>query len=576
MHRFKTIRCRVLAGLTAAAGVLGSSASAQQPPAAPPSPPVADVKIDKSTGSLIVPLSGAVRFDPKGGPIVDTFVGKDDVIQARPDPASPAVVILTGRSPGATQLTITYANKDKPRGVYDVIVQPDYDLLRSVIRRTVPTANVEVVAGVGNSIILTGFVTRPEDTDTIIRIASAAVGASTQNIINNIQVGGAQHVLIDVTFAQVDRTELRERGFDFAVGGTEATFRSTVSGLLTSSGLNLSGTGGVGGSTSANIQIGLLPPSVFGALRALKSEGIAKFLSEPKVITQSGRPAFFRAGGQQATIGPAAGITGPGVVLEEVGTELEVLPLVFGNGKIYLEVNPRFRTVNNGRGVTVGGSFTPGFNEQQTRSSILLESGQTYAIGGLLETDQQGSTQKVPWLGDLPWVGSLFSIARYNTRETELLILVTPRLVDALDCNQVPHRMPGQNSRAPDDYELFLEQLLEAPRGQRQVWTASGFVPAYRCHTTGSQFPCVGNVCVGGRTGCSPASGCGAFGGAGIANQVPTTLPAQQLPAAVPQVVPTEAVAPTGFPAAPTTLPADPAPVPGTIPDLAPVPAVPE
>lgn len=551
MHRLPYIRRRVLAGLAAAAGMLGSAAAAQQPaaPGAPPAPPVANVRVDKATGALIVPLAGAVRFDPGTNlPIIDTFVRNDDVLQARPDPLNPKVLILTGRTSGATQLQLTFADKNRGPVTYDVVVQPDYELLRSVIRRTVPTANVDVVAGVGNSIILTGYVTRPEDADTIVRIASAAVGANPQNIINSLQVGGAQHVLVDVTFAQVDRTELRERGFDFLVGGTEGRFASTVSGLISTQTATLAGIGNATLSPSANLQIGILPPQIFGALRALRAEGIAKFLSEPKVITQSGRPAFFRAGGQQATIGPAAGITGPGVVLEDVGTELEVLPLVFGNGKIYLEVNPRFRTVNNGRGVTVGGSFTPGFNEQQTRSSILLESGQTYAIGGLLETEQQGSTQKVPFLGDLPWVGTAFSLARYQTRETELIILVTPRLVDALDCCQVPGRLPGQETRAPDDYELFLEQLIEAPRGQRQVWTPGGYVPAYRCHTTGTQFPCVGNLCVGGRLGAGPAAGCGPAGCGTTAAGHVTAAP----------VVQTEATEP----AAPTTPAPDLIPVP--------------
>ena len=556
MHRLTYIRRRVLAGLAAAAGMLGASAAAQ-PPANPaaPAPPVADVRVDQKTGALLVPLAGAVRFDPKTGKaIADTFVRNDDVLQARPDPRDPKVLILTGRTSGATAMRLTYT--DKTIADYDVVVQPDYDLLRSVIRRAVPTANIEVIAGVGNSIILSGYVTRPEDSDTIQRIASAAVGANTQNIVNTLQVGGAQHVLIDVTFAQVDRTELRDRGFDFAVGGTEARFTSTVSGLLQSTTSGLAGIGNLTVNPSANVQVGILPPQIFGALRALRSEGIAKFLSEPKVITQSGRPAFFRAGGQQAVISPSAGITGPGVALENVGTELEVLPLVFGNGKIYLEINPRFRTVNNGRGVSIAGSFSPGFNEQQTRSSILLESGQTYAIGGLLESEHQGSTQKVPFLGDLPWIGAAFSRATYSTRETELLILVTPRLVDALDCTQVPNRMPGQETRAPDDYELFLESLLEAPRGQRQVWTAGGYVPAYRCHTTGGQFPCVGNLCVGGRygAGCGTTAGCGPVGGTVIAGQTPAAHP--QTPVANPPVFQTEATAPADAQVTPATDPA--------------------
>jgi pilus assembly protein CpaC len=498
------LRRRVLAGVAILAGMTGGAAVAQQPAPLP----AAEVKIDKNTGSLIVPLGGTVRFDVKK-PITDTLVRNEDVLLARPDPMSPSVLLLTGRLAGATQITITFT--DKTRAVYDVVVQPDYDLLRSVIRRTVPTATVDVVPGVGQVIILTGFVTRPEDSDTIMRIASSAVGGNVNNIINALQIGGAQHVLIDVVVAQVDRTELRERGINFGIQGTTVGFSSVLGSLAVSTigaGAGAGGGFGITPTPSANIVTGIVPSSTLVAIRALRVEGLAKFLSEPKVITQSGRPAFLRAGGQQAVIGPTSGINGPGVILENVGTQLDVLPIVFGNGKIYLEVNPQFRSVNNGRGISLGGSFTPGFNEQQTRSSVMLESGQTFAIGGLLETEIQASSNRVPYLGDLPFVGAAFSVVSHSERETELLILVTPRLVDAMDCAQLPRRVPGRETRSPDDYELFLEGILEAPRGQRKVWNGRCYVPAYKCDSSYSQFPCQGNVCAGGVGAACGTAGC--------------------------------------------------------------------
>jgi pilus assembly protein CpaC len=511
MHRTTNFRRRALAGLAALAGMTAGSALAQPPAKAPDQPGgPAEVRMDKTTGALIVPLGGAVRFAPAAKKLIaDVFVRNEDVLQARFDAADPKTLILTGRQAGATQITLTF--DDKSRAVFDVVVQPDYELLRQVIRRTVPTASVDVVPGVGNVIILSGFVTRPEDSDTIAKIASSAVGGNVTNVINNLQIGGAQHVLIDVTLAQVDRSEARNRGVDFAVGGTQAGFRSTVSGLLSFQSVSLAGIGSGQISPTANLSFGIAPPQIFGAIQALRSEGLAKFLSEPKVITQSGRPAFIRAGGQQAVLGPSSGINGPGVILENVGTQLEVLPIVFGNGKIYLEVNPQFRSVNNGRGLTTAFGFTPGFNEQQTRSSVLLESGQTFAIGGLIENEVQGSTRKVPYLGDLPCVGAVFSTVTYSERETELIILVTPRLVDALDCNQVPRRVPGRETRSPDDYELFLEGLLEAPRGQRRVHSGPCKLPAYLCDPTACKFPCVGNVCGSPHANCA-GGGCATGG----------------------------------------------------------------
>jgi len=556
MHpTMKTTR-RAIAGLAVLAGLLGGSAIAQ-PTAQPPTlPPPADVKMDKTTGALIVPLSGAVRFNPGPKLIADIFVRNEDVLQVRPDPRDPKILILTGKVAGATQIKITF--EDKSKADYDVIVQPDYDLLRSVIKRTVPTASVDVVPGVGNVIILSGYVVKPEDSDFIQRIASSAVGGVVSNVINALQIGGAQHVLIDVTVAQVDRTEIRERGFSFGVTGTSVGFSSILSGLaITNVATNLFGgaAAAVGApitpGATANLVTGIVPAGTLGALRALRTEGLAKFLSEPKVITQTGRPALLRAGGQQAILGPSSGINGPGVILEQVGTQLEVLPIVFGNGKIYLEVTPQFRSVNNGRGVSTAFGFTPGFNESSVRSSVLMESGQTYAIGGLLETTTQNSAEKVPYLGELPYIGMLFSNVRSEERESELLILVTPRLVDALDCNQVPKRLPGKETRNVDDYELFIEGILEAPRGQRKVWNGRCYVPAYKCSETVGQYPCIGNLCPGG--GCQKGT-CPATGGViglpvALAPASPNTLPAIATPTESSPVQPAGIVLPIPEPA---------------------------
>src|SRR5262249_34205590 len=152
------------------------------------------------------------------------------------------------------------------------------------------------------------------------------------------------------------------------------------------------------------------------------------------------------------------------------GTELEVLPIVYGNGQIWLDINPRITAVNPGLGITLNGSLSPGFTEQSVHASVMLESGQTYAIGGLIQNSVAASSSKVPVLGDLPFIGVGFSKVHHEQHESELVILVTPRLVNAMNCDQVPKRLPGRETRNPDDYEFFLENILEAPRGQRKVF----------------------------------------------------------------------------------------------------------
>jgi pilus assembly protein CpaC len=473
-------------------------------------PPVAGVvQLDPKTGALLVPLGGLVTFDPKLGPkevLTDIIVARDDILAVRLDPNNPGKLLMTGRAAGLTQLSLVV--QGRPRLVYDVLVQPDLNLLRGLIKRHVPTAAVEVSPGVGNVIVMSGFVATPQDADIVERLAITAVG-NAQNVINAVQVGGGQQVQIDVVVASVDRNMLRQRGFDFLARGNSFRFASVVSGLLdpTIAATTPDFTAIPGGTFLFQ---GGVPTQFLGALQALRSEGIAKFIAEPRVVTQTGRPAFFRAGGQQAVISGTSGITGPGVQLVPFGTELEVVPVVYGNGMIWLEINPRISAVSTALGINIGATNSPGFTEQQVRSAVMLESGQTFAIGGLIQNSVQSSATKVPFLGDLPFVGTAFSRVSHEQRESELVILVTPRLVAPLNCEQVPGRLPGRETRNPDDYELFLENILEAPRGQRKVWNGRCYNAAWKSSPTATQFPCAGNV--NGGAGCANGN-CGVAGG---------------------------------------------------------------
>lgn len=535
-------------------GVLVLATSNAQPARDPKIPP--DPVVVGKDGTLRVPLGGIRVFSPgldKGEFPTDILVGRDDILGARPDPNDPSKILLTGKAGGLTQLTVS--RKDKVALKFDVLVEPDLAQLRKLIAQTVPTANIEVTPGIGNVIILSGYVTSPQDANTVERLANSAVGGGQNNIINAIQVGGVQQVQIDVVIASVDRTQLRNRGFDFFLpgGGNGTVFSSTISGLL--------GVQGVGGGTgtattttnaAANLQLAVLPNRFFGALQALRTEGVAKFLAEPRVVTQTGRPAFFRAGGQQAILSGTSGITGPGVQLVPFGTEVEVLPIVYGNGQIWLDINPRVTNVSAGLGITVNGANSPGFTEQSVRSTVLLESGQTFAIGGLIQNSVQASANKVPVLGDLPFVGVGFSNVSYQTRESELVILVTPRLVAPMDPCQAPKRLPGQETRTPDDYELFLENILEAPRGQRKVWNGKCYNAAYKCDPTVGKYPCAGNVCYGPNGTCLPAAHGATYGQPSLIGH----SPAYATPAGPAMTAPPIPVSPPGG-AKTTTPPAD-------------------
>src|SRR5262249_53913336 len=162
-----------------------------------------------------------------------------------------------------------------------------------------------------------------------------------------------------------------------------------------------------------------------------------------------GRPASFLSGGEQAIPVPA-GLGQVGVQFEEFGTRVNLLPIVLGNGKIHLEIEPEVSNLDAAAGTTIQGTIVPGRVVNRITTTVELEPGQTFVLGGLIQHDVVANAQKVPVVGDLPFLGTLFSTKSYLETERELLILVTPHLVDALDCSQVPKLFPGQETRSPD------------------------------------------------------------------------------------------------------------------------------
>src|SRR5262249_22658720 len=195
-----------------------------------------------------------------------------------------------------------------------------------------------------------------------------------------------------------------------------------------------------------------------GFLEALRKESLVKVLAEPKLITLSGQPAEFISGGEQAVPTLASGSAGGGAVsggeFRPFGTTLRFLPLVQGHGQIYPAVEPQFTfpDPSNLFSAPIPGtnSVVFGRTTQRVRTAVIMEDGQTFAIGGMVFHSVNGSTTKVPILGDLPFIGTAFSTINYTDSEEELLVLVTPRLVDPLDCTQVPKLLPGQETRSPD------------------------------------------------------------------------------------------------------------------------------
>src|SRR6185295_9908316 len=137
------------------------------------------------------------------------------------------------------------------------------------------------------------------------------------------------------------------------------------------------------------------------------------------------------------------------------GTVVKFLPVVLGNGKIHLEVNPELSNINQAAGISIPGAtptIVPGFDVRSALVTVEMEDGQTLAIGGLIQNRQTASITRVPVLGDLPYLGALFSSKNYIEQEEEMIILVTPRLVEPVDCTKIPKYLPGRETRSASDF----------------------------------------------------------------------------------------------------------------------------
>jgi pilus assembly protein CpaC len=508
-----------LLGLGLGALLAAGVGMAQERPA--PAPPA---ETGPRSNVLIVPIGGSLPLRMKGNKPIKTVENQNErVLDIRPSP-EPTTIYLVGKEAGTSRITLTAL--DDAKESYDVIVQLDIEYLRSVLQRTVPTANLTLIPIGASSIIIGGWVNHAEDIDIIMRTANGIMGgaagpAGGDRIINAMKMAGVQQVQLDVVVAFVNRSLFRTMGFDWLETGAHHVSASSIAGglVIPAPGSSLGGSSGNAAlsipgvsSNPSNIFLALInqEEQFFGFLQAMKDENLTKILAQPKIVTLSGRSATILSGGQQAV--PSSGGLGTTTVqFENFGTQLNVLPLVMGNGKIHLDIEPEVSNLDPASGTTIAGTSVPGRLIQRVHTTVEMETGQTLAIGGLIENDVSASNAKIPVLGDLPFIGAAFSKKTYTETEKELVVLVTPHLVDPMSCEQLPKLLPGQETRSPDDFELFLEQLLESPRGPREVCVGGRYLPAYRNGPTGDMFPCAGycggNNCNGGP--CLGSRNCG-------------------------------------------------------------------
>jgi pilus assembly protein CpaC len=297
-------------------------------------------------------------------------------------------------------------------------------------------------------------------------------------VINLIHVPGPQQVLLKVRVAELNRTAAREIGADILgvdpesgailgtqIGGAGVTATSTLS----RSGLSALATGTL---SATNTLFGIFQEGEFEIfLRALRRNLILKTLAEPNLVAMNGQQASFLAGGefpvpvpQVAASGVAPTIT---VQFREFGVRLGFVPYILDNDVIRLTVDPEVSSVDFSLGTTLvaGGSPVPGLNTRKAHTTVELRQGQTLMIAGLLQLSMDGSTQRIPFFGDLPIIGPFFSNTTSGRVEKELVVLVTPYLVEPMNAEQVPCS-PGDEVKGPNDLEFYFMNRIEGRTGR--------------------------------------------------------------------------------------------------------------
>lgn len=382
------------------------------------------------------------------------MIGNDTIADVLP--VSDRSIYILGKAVGTTSLTL-YDKMNRVIAVMDISVGPDVEALRLQMGEMFPGQTIDARLTNGK-LMLSGVV---KDAGVASRVAQLASAYAGDNVINMLGISSPQQVMLEVRFAEVNRNvgeQLGVSGFGRSVDGDfNGIIGSGAS--ATPDGLQLSPLLDQFGIFSALFQIGDVDIEAF--LNVLEDQGLSKTLAEPTLVALSGEKASFLAGGefpipvaQAGGGGAAAGAQAITVQFKSFGVSLGFTPTVLGDNLINLIVEPEVSSLDPSASVTVNGLTVPGLQTRRASTTLELRDGESFVLAGLLRTDFQTNVQQIPILGSIPIIGSLFRSTRFQKGETELLIVVTPRLVKPIRPDQV--KLPTDRVADPDVAETLL------------------------------------------------------------------------------------------------------------------------
>jgi pilus assembly protein CpaC len=434
-----------------------SSVRADDTPTTAPSDMTTD---DPSISTIVLQPGKAKKMH------FDTRVTKANILA--PDvadviPLGTNDLLLTGKKSGATQLIIW--DETGNTQIMNVEIATPVAMLQKRLQALFPESTIKV-EDVNGTVTLTGQVHDLETARQAELITIPYTGAN--KIVDLLEVGGGQQVMLRVKFAEVSKQAEETLGFNF--GGNDGT--SIYGGNVGANTLGII-PGSAGPPPVPNllaIPSGALgAASMFGTgsfgsvafayfVDALEANSLLRTLAEPNLVTTSGQKATFLAGGSFPYPVPQSGTGGGSTVtiqFQPYGVSLTFTPIVLGNGRIRLDVNPDVSELDYSHTVTLDGTTVPGLTDRNVHTTVELAEGQTYALAGLLQDNISASNSQFPILGDIPVLGALFRSVQYQKNQTELVVLVTPVLVHGINPADVTP-VPGEKWRDPNNLQLYL------------------------------------------------------------------------------------------------------------------------
>ncbi|MEE1656968.1 type II and III secretion system protein family protein [Microvirga sp. CF3062] len=408
-------------------------------------------------------------------------VGNPEVATAVPLTSQSFYVL--GRSEGRTNVAVFDAG-DELLGTVNVEVGADTPDLAASIQEVIPKANIKVET-INGKLRLSGTV---PDGVSLRKAVEIAEQYGSEGVINALRVTGGQQVMLEVRFIEANRNAGRELGISwFGRRLSQPPGRDGRTGSWIPRGDDEGRDGVIRFNPllpSGNTPFGTLIANFLGGgvsadilVQALEEKGLARRLAEPNLIALSGEKASFLAGGEVPI--PVAYDEKITVDYKEYGVRLTFTPTVLENGLINLKLEPEVSQVDDSVRVDLGAISIPAFITRRASTSIEVRDGQSFAMAGLLQTVHTKNQEQLPWLGQLPIVGALFRSSGFQEQETDLVIIVTPRLVKPAKPGQ-PLRTPLDGSKPSNDIEFFLMGSLEVDSGmQKRFAEGEGVIGPY-------------------------------------------------------------------------------------------------